>query len=78
MFMTAVPVSDLLPGDIITTDADDIVVGSIEIIPDGGLPKQPTLVRIYGVIQRGHGRSPKVQRWTRGAAETVDIERPAP
>lgn len=68
MFIPAMPIADLLPGDAIIALDFEITVDKIE-------PLDHELIRVYGRITKGHGTSHRPQRWTRVATEAVDIER---
>lgn len=60
---------DVVPGDVITTDSDDITVTAVEPVLD------TEMVRIYGRITRGFGAGRKVRSWTKYADDSVDVVR---
>lgn len=70
------PVTDLRAGDQWYTDKDTVRIDNVEILGDGGLPGQSPMVRIYGRITRGWGRSLTKQRtWTFHYDQTLEIIR---
>ena len=68
-----IPVTDVRPGDVITTDSDDITVERIE---NYELPELGPRVRILGRITRGYGRSNTLRSWTKFVDQEVDVIRP--
>lgn len=68
-----IPVTDVRPGDVITTDSDDITVDAVETVTTHG---EHGYVRITGRITRGWGAGNKQLSWTKFTDQTVDVIRP--
>ena len=71
-----IAVNQVIPGDTIVSDADDVLVTDVEDLPRCDTVDPST--RVSGRIVRGHGRSTRIHSWTYPSNFVVDVVRPEP